>query len=89
MECKQNEWLEKQLAAQDSLWRKEAQEWIYPPYADWAAQHGLVFRVWVGPAPVGIYLQTLEACYAVLGNSLDPYEKAAVAKVAANWYGSG
>lgn len=83
VECKQQSWLEKQLGVPDSRWSRTASAWSYPPYADWAAQHGLAFSVWAPPDPAGVYLQNLEACYAVSGDSLDSYEKTAVAKVAA------
>lgn len=82
VECKPLSWLETQLAMPDSDWDKQGDTWTYPPYAQWAQQHGLVFRVWLPPTPTGVYLQNLEACYAVALVSLEQYEITAVAKAA-------
>lgn len=82
VECKPLSWLESQLALSDSPWVKQGAVWTYPPYAQWAQQHGLVFRVWVPPTPTGVYLQNLEACYAVAGDPLQQHEITAVTKAA-------
>lgn len=82
VECKPLSWLESQLALPDSLWVKQGAVWTYSPYAQWAQQHGLVFRVWMPPTPTGVYLQNLEACYAVAGDPLQKHEVTAVTKAA-------
>lgn len=82
VECKPLSWLESQLGLPDSLWVKQDAVWTYSPYAQWAQQHGMVFRVWVPPTPTGVYLQNLEACYAVVGDALQQHETTAVSKAA-------
>ena len=82
VECKPLSWLEDQLAVKHSCWAKQGAVWTYFPYAQWAQQHGLVFRVWLPPTPTGVYLQNLEACYAVACDQLQQYEISAVNKAA-------
>lgn len=82
VECKPLSWLESQLALPDSLWIKQGAVWTYSPYAEWAKQHGLVFRVWVSPTPTDVYLQNLEACYAAAGDALQRHESTTVSKAA-------
>lgn len=83
VECKPLSWLESQLDLLNSLWAKQGTAWTYIPYAQWAQQHGLVFRVWSPPTPTGVYLQNLEACYAVAGDPLQQYEITTVSKATA------
>lgn len=80
VECKQTSWLLKQ-AANDPTWTKENAQWRYAPYQDWADKHGLRFSIWVPPEPVGVYLQNLAACYAMLAVGLGKRELVLVEKV--------
>lgn len=81
VECKQRGWLDRQAALANTSWHHNGECWDYPPYRDWAAEHGLAFRVWVAPEPPGVYLQNIEACYAQMRQPLDIRDQAVVAKV--------
>lgn len=83
IECKQRGWLDKQAALAKTSWHRNGECWDYPPYRDWATEHGLAFRVWVAPEPPGVYLQNLEACYGLLNQPLDVREEAVVGKAVA------
>lgn len=82
VECKPLSWLESQLALPNSSWARNGTVWTYPPYAQWAEPRGLKFKIWSPPTPAGVYLQNLEACYAVANDSLQQHEVAAVTKAA-------
>lgn len=75
VECKTNAWLVHEASKPEAKWIKAGDCWRYAPYGDWAAQVGLTFRVWVAPELPGVYLQNLEACYALVGVELTVAEQ--------------
>lgn len=85
IECKQKAWLEKNGDKEASDWILDGETWRHPVYEDFARKHELGFRVWTPPYYPGIYLQNLEACYAVMhggiGAHADRIAKKALATI--------
>ena len=70
VECKYESTLEKEALKTDADYKREDDGWIHGPYAARARELGLGFSIWVQQTPMGLYLQNLEACYALFGESL-------------------
>lgn len=83
IECKQPQFFERSDVRENPDWLLGSDGWTHVPYAEWAAQRGLNFRVWIAPKPIGTYLQNLELCCAVRGASLNKEEERAVARAVA------
>lgn len=78
IECKKLAWLMNESKKPGTHWMGAADSWLYPPYFDWAERVGLTYRTWVPPEPTGVYLQNLEACYAIHRVELAPAERLAI-----------
>jgi putative transposase len=66
IECKQKAWLERIGAEVGSEWILDGGIWRHLVYESFARKRELDFRVWTPPYYPGVYLQNLEACYAIL-----------------------
>ena len=65
VECKPDSWLTRKLTEDLADWQKVDGVWQHIPYQNFATAHELSFSVWTPPDPPGVYLQNLEAMYAV------------------------
>lgn len=77
VECKYESWLEETRKNPESDYRQATFGWTHGPYAERASVLGISFSVWVQRTPMGMYLQNLEACYALQGEVLTRDELAA------------
>lgn len=82
IECKQPSFFERNATRESTDWELKAEGWTNRPYADWASEMGLAFRVWVAPTNAGLYLQNLELCYSVHEANLNKDEERAVERAA-------
>ncbi len=83
VECKQAQYFERENLSGSVDWTLGPGGWTHLPYAEWAAERQLEFRVWISPRVSGIYLQNLELCYEVLKRIPDEREHSAMEKVRA------
>ncbi|EQD70018.1 transposase, partial [mine drainage metagenome] len=67
VECKDEDWLRKREGTKG--WSCLDGVWTCEPYARWATDRGLGFRVWHPPYPFAVYLRNMELIYARLGES--------------------
>ncbi|TDR47355.1 putative transposase [Tahibacter aquaticus] len=74
VECKYDNWLEKEAKKPNADYRREGNNWTHAPYWSRAKALGLNFMVWFQTTPMALQVQNLEACYALLGESLTPQE---------------
>lgn len=77
VECKFESWLDEETRDQESDYRRASFGWTHDPYANRAEALGIKFRIWAQRTPMGMYVQNLEACYALLGEELTRPEKIA------------
>lgn len=70
VECKYENWLEDTRKNPASDYRQSTFGWTHPPYEGRADALGITFRIWAQRTPMGMYVQNLEACYALIGESL-------------------
>jgi putative transposase len=78
VECKYESWLEKTLLKDpESDFRKSSLGWTHAPFAERAQELGIQFHVWMQRTPMGLYVQNLEACAALVGELLTRHELAA------------
>lgn len=83
VECKPAQYFEREYLSGSVDWTLGPGGWTHLPYAEWAAERQLEFRVWISPRVPGIYLQNLELCYEVLKRLPDERELSAMEKVRA------
>jgi Integrase core domain. len=83
IECKPEAWLLKESAKELSDWDPCEGEWKHRAYENFATEHEIGFSVWSPPHNPGIYLQNLEACYAITRYGADPTLEKVVRRVVA------
>lgn len=69
VECKTLEWLEAQVNKPRTDWQIQDDRWRNSAIEPYASARDIEFVAWQPPSPAGIYLQNLQACYAVLDDA--------------------
>ncbi|GHD72574.1 hypothetical protein GCM10007164_20330 [Luteimonas padinae] len=76
VECKYQDWLNEECENTKSDYKRSDLGWTHAPYSERAEALGVRLNIWAQRTPMGMYLQNLEACYALLGETITREELA-------------
>jgi putative transposase len=75
VECKPQEWLIRDSANPRSDWRQRDGRWCHEPYDKFAHSHQMQLSISCPPNEPGVYLQNLEAIYAMLRPGMEGFDE--------------